>query len=168
VGSYETVGQNWATVQNTPMRYWKNYSHEGGINTPFIVSWPAGIKEGGGFYREPVHFIDIMATLVDLTGAIYPETFNDQAITPMQGTSLLPAFGNQPLERGKPLYWQWRAGGAVRDGDMKAVFHNNAWELFDLSKDRNESNGLSAQHPEQLQEMKRMWAAWYDSTKTGK
>jgi arylsulfatase A-like enzyme len=168
VGSYETVGQNWATVQNTPMRYWKNYSHEGGINTPFIVSWPAGIKEGGGFYREAAHFIDVMATLVDLTGATYPETFNGQAITRMQGTSLLPAFGNQSLKREKPLFWQWRRGGAVRDGEMKAVFNNNTWELFDLSKDRNESNDLSAQYPEQLQEMKRMWAEWYDSTATGK
>jgi arylsulfatase A-like enzyme len=168
VGSYETVGENWATVQNTPMRYWKNYSHEGGINTPFIASWPAGIKETGGFCREPVHFIDVMATLVDLTGATYPETFNGQAITPMQGTSLLPAFDNRPLAREKPLYWQWRAGGAVRDGNMKAVFFSGAWELFDLSKDRNESTDLSSKYPEQLQRMKRMWAEWYYSTDAGK
>jgi arylsulfatase len=168
VGSYETVGQNWATVQNTPMRYWKNYSHEGGNNTPFIVSWPEKIKEVGGFCREPVHFIDVMATLVDLTGATYPESFKEQEIIPMQGTSLLPAFDNRPLNREKPLYWQWKKGGAVRDGDMKAVFFSGAWELFDLSKDRNEANDLSAQYPEQLQRMKRMWAEWYYSTDAGK
>jgi arylsulfatase len=51
---------------------------------------------------------------------------------------------------------------------MKPVFNNKTWELFDLSKDRNESNDLSAQYPEKLQEMKRMWAEWYHSTDTGK
>jgi arylsulfatase len=92
VASYEEVGKNWATVQNTPLRNWKNYSHEGGIRTPFIVSWQAGIKNGGGFCHEPAHFIDIMSTLVDLTGASYPKTFSGKAVIPMQGVSLLPAF----------------------------------------------------------------------------
>lgn len=168
VGSYETVGQNWATVQNTPMRYWKNYSHEGGINTPFIVSWPEKIKEVGGFYREPAHFIDVMPTLVDLSGATYPVTFNGQVITPMQGTSLLLAFEKQPLARENPLFWQWKKGGAVRVGAIKAVFFSGKWELFDFSKDRNESNDLSAKYPEQLQRMKRMWTEWYHSADAGK
>jgi arylsulfatase len=164
VGSYETVGKNWATVQNTPLRYWKNYSHEGGINTPFIVSWPAGIKERGGFYREPAHFIDVMATLVDVTGARYPETLNDQVIVPMQGVSLQPAFENQSLQREKPIFWQWNKGGAIRIGDMKAVFYNGTWELFDLSKDRNESNDLSSQYPKILDEMQREWKHWIQTT----
>lgn len=164
VGSYETVGKNWATVQNTPMRYWKNYSYEGGINTPFIVSWPKVIKKVGGFYREPSHFIDVMPTLVDLSGATYPATFNGHVITPMQGISLLPAFENRSLQRDGPLYWQWKKGGAVRNGAMKAVFFNDTWELFDLSKDRNESNDLSAQYPDVLQRMKWMWTEWYHST----
>jgi arylsulfatase len=164
VGSYETVGKNWATVQNTPLRYWKNYSHEGGINTPFIVSWPAGIKERGGFYREPAHFIDVMATLVDVTGARYPETLNDQVIVPMQGVSLQPAFENQSLQREKPIFWQWNKGGAIRIGDMKAVFYNDTWELFDLSKDRNESNDLSSQYPKILDEMQREWKHWIQTT----
>jgi arylsulfatase A-like enzyme len=168
VGSYEAVGKNWATVQNTPLRYWKNYSHEGGINTPFIVSWPDGIKEVGGFYREPAHFIDIMATLVEITGASYPETFNDQNITPVQGISLLPAFENESLNRTEPLFWQWGKGGAIRDGKMKAVILEGKWELFDVAKDRNESNDLSLQYPEKLERLKQMHAEWYASTASGK
>jgi len=168
VASYEVVGENWATVQNTPLRKWKNYSHEGGINTPFIVSWPDRIKNGGGFYDEPAHLIDIMATLVDLTGAPYPETFDGKAITPMQGVSLLPAFENKPLSREQPLFFQWSKGGAVRNGDWKAVFWEKKWELFNLSEDRNESNNLSGKYPEKMSAMQDLYRNWYQAAQKGK
>jgi arylsulfatase A-like enzyme len=163
VSSYETVGKHWATVQNTPLRNWKNYSHEGGIRTPFIVTWPARIKDRGGFYHEPAHLIDIMATLVDLTGAEYPEAFEGQAVTPMQGVSLLPAFDQQPLLRAQPLYFQWGKGGAVRDGDWKAVFWADQWELFEIRADHTESNDLSAQYPQKLNAMKAQYRNWYQA-----
>jgi arylsulfatase len=167
VASYETVGKNWATVQNTPLRNWKNYSHEGGIRTPFIVNWPDRIKDGGGFYHEPAHLIDIMPTLVDLTGAIYPKTFEGKTITPMQGVSLLPAFESKPLMRDKPIFFQWKKGGAVRDGDWKAVFWGNKWELFDMSADHNESNDLSSQYPEKMGTMKELYQNWYQASRKG-
>lgn len=162
VGSYEVVGRNWATVQNTPLRFWKNYSHEGGINTPLIVSGAGLVKNPGSFYRQPVHFIDIMATLVDLAGAEYPEKYQDKKITPMQGISILSALQGQELKREKPLYWQWAKGGAIRENDIKAVFSKNGWELYDLSKNRNENTQLK--NPEQLQQMKDRWQKWYDES----
>lgn len=162
VTSYETVGKNWATVQNTPLRNWKNYSHEGGIRTPFIISFPGKVKTPSGFYHEPAHFIDIMATLVDLTGASYPENYKKKSVTPMQGVSLLPALENRSLEREKRLFWQWKRGGAVRDGSWKAVFYGKKWELFDLSKDHNEANDLSSQYPEKMATMKQHYADWYE------
>jgi arylsulfatase len=164
VASYEAVGKNWATVQNTPLRNWKNYSHEGGIRTPFIVSWQAGIKNGGGFCHEPAHFIDIMSTLVDLTGASYPKTFSGKAVIPMQGVSLLPAFEKKPVVREQPLFFQWSNGGAVRDGDWKAVFWGKRWELFDMSRDHNESIDLSSRYPEKMSAMKKMYHDWYRAT----
>ena len=165
VASFEAVGKNWATVQNTPLRNWKNYSHEGGIRTPFIVNWPNGIKNTGGFYHDPAHFIDIMATLVELTGANYPKTFNDKAITPMQGVSLLPALENKSLKRENPIFFQWSQGGAVRDGNWKAVFWAKKWELFDMSKDHNESNDMSLKYPEKMSIMKNMYKKWYSECK---
>lgn len=165
VASYEAVGRNWATVQNTPLRKWKNYSHEGGIRTPLIVCWPNKIKRGGEQVHQPAHLIDIMPTLVELTGATYPETFNGVPITPLQGVSLLSALHNKSLNRDSPLFWQWSNGGAVRQGDMKAVFwgdkKNRNWELYDLSKDRNEMNDLSADVPQLLNTLKATWNAWY-------
>jgi len=167
VASYETVGQAWATVQNTPLRYWKTYTHEGGIRTPFIINWPGKIKNAGGFYHGTAHFIDIMATLVELTGATYPDTFNGEPVVPMQGISLLPAFDNKPLVRNKPLFWQFGRGGGVRDGNMKAVYYRKKWELFDLENDRNESHDLANQYPERLATMKAMYDTWFKSVRKG-
>ncbi len=164
VSSYEVVGQDWATVQNTPLRYWKNYSHEGGICTPLIAFWPGHIKKGG-FNREPVHFIDIMPTLVEIAGAEYPETFNGTRITPMQGTSLTPAFAHRPLARQKPLYWKWKRGGGMRDEDTKAVFYDKKWELYNIEADRNETQNLAQSQPEKLKELQNRWRAWYTSVK---
>jgi len=165
VASYETVGQSWATVQNTPLRYWKNYSHEGGICTPLIVSWPGRVDKPGRFERQPVHFIDVMATLVDLTGATYPKSRNDSPVTPMQGTSLLPALRGEPIQREQPLFWQWSRGGAIRQGAMKAVFQNNGrWELYNIDTDRNENHDLAASAPELLEAMTRKWDAWFETT----
>lgn len=165
VASFETVGRTWATVQNTPLRNWKNYSHEGGIRTPFIVSWIGRITKPGSFYHEPVHFIDIMATLVDLTGAPYPETFAGKNITPMQGISLLPAFRNEPLVRKQPLFFHWSQGGAVRDGKWKAVYWGKTWELYDLSIDHNEANDLAAQSPERIRTMQQAHHAWLQESR---
>ena len=142
VASYETVGRKWATVQNTPLLKWKNYSHEGGVRTPLIVCWPERIKTAGAYRDQTGHLIDIMPTLVDLTGATHPAGEGKKSVIPMQGISLLPAFDDKPLKRRKPIFWQWSAGGAIRDGDMKAVFWGRGdkrkWELYDLSKDSNE------------------------------
>ena len=63
VASFDTIGEDWAIIQNTPFSgYYKNYSHDM-ICTPFIAYWPKGLKNPGSFNREPAHFIDIMATL---------------------------------------------------------------------------------------------------------
>ena len=168
VASYEAVGKSWATVQNTPLRKWKNYSQEGGIRTPLIVCWPGKIKHPGGFCHAYGHFIDIMPTLVELTGAQYPGPAGDSAVPPMQGISLLPALTGQPLERNKPIFWQWSRGGAIREGDMKAVFWGGRgtareWELHDLSKNPNETVNLAAEMPEKLRELTAKWENWYAS-----
>ncbi len=165
VSSFETVGVNWATVQNTPMRFWKNYTHEGGICTPFIMNWPERIKQPGSFCRDPVHFIDIMASLVDMTGVKYPTMHHNKPVTPMQGTSLMPVLQSHSIKREHPLYWKWNRGGGIREGNMKAVFYDQKWELYDLSGDRNENHDISKERPGQLKDMITRWQAWYADAK---
>lgn len=161
VASFDTVGESWAIVQNTPFRFYKNYSHEGGICTPFIASWPKGIKKTGGMNDQVAHFIDIMPTVAELGGAVYPKNHHGTKITPMQGVSLLPALKGGSVKRGKPVFWSWKNGSAIREENMKAVRWGEDWELYDLSSDRNETKNLASTRPETLQNLVKQWDRWY-------
>ena len=77
--TYIAYGRGWANVCNTPFREYKHWVHEGGISTPLIAHWPAGIKRRGELGTQPGHLIDIMATCVDLAGATYPRASYDGA-----------------------------------------------------------------------------------------
>ena len=89
--TYASLGARWSNVANTPFRFWKAKSYEGGICTPMIANWPKGIKKNvGGMTSEIGHVMDIMATCVDLADAEYPTTYKGHDILPMEGKSLLP------------------------------------------------------------------------------
>jgi Arylsulfatase A and related enzymes len=158
--TYIAYGRGWANVSNTPFREYKHWVHEGGISTPLIAHWPAHIPKtlNGTLVADPGHLIDIMATCVDLAGATYPETYQGEAIKPMEGVSLKPAFSGKPIERKEPLYWEHEGNKAIRDGKWKLVAKSNGpWELYDISQDRIESNDLSAQYPDQVKRLSELW-----------
>ncbi len=160
---------DWANVSNTPFRMFKNYTFEGGINTPLIAWWPGRVP-AGKIVSHPAHFIDIMPTLVELTGAKYPTRFRDQPIVPMQGESILPVLKGEEVTREKPIFWQWSNGRAVRQGKWKLVCwarrpkagepDTTKWELYDIDADRTEVNDLAATHPEVVRKMTAMWIKW--------
>ena len=154
-------GKSWAWLQDTPFRKFKHYNHEGGIATPLIAHWPAGIAARGEWRRQPAHVIDVMATLVDVCGAKYPTEHNGTAILPMEGTSLVPAFTNEQQPRG-PLFWEHEGNAAVRRGDWKLVRlgGRGPWELYNLASDRTEQHDLAAEQPRRVAELKQLWLAW--------
>jgi arylsulfatase A-like enzyme len=161
--SFITYGQGWANVSNTPFRGYKRQTYEGGIATPLIAHWPKGISESrrNALINDPTHLIDIMATLVDLTGAKYPVEYKGNKITPMQGISLLPAFEGKALERKDPLFWEHHGNRAIRDGKWKLVAdYEQPWELFDMEADRTEMHNLAEKHPEKVKELEAKWDAW--------
>ncbi len=156
-------GKAWANVSNTPFREYKHWEHEGGISTPLIAHWPAGIarERSGKLEAQPAHLIDLMATCVDLAGAKYPAEFAGQKIQPMEGVSLAPAFAGKPLNRAQPIFWEHEGNRAIRSGDWKLVSkHPDGWELYDLAADRTEMHDLAAQQPERVKEMSAQWEAW--------
>jgi arylsulfatase A-like enzyme len=159
--TYIGYGRNWANVSNTPHREYKHYVHEGGISTPFIAHWPAGIKAKNELRTEPSHLIDLMATCVDLAGANYPSKFKGKSIQSMEGKSLVPVFGNQTLAR-EAIYWEHEGNCAVRMGDWKLVAkgRNSKWELYNVAADRSELNNLVAVHPERTEAMATMWQGY--------
>jgi arylsulfatase len=157
------LGQCWATLANTPFRRYKHFTHEGGISTPLIVHWPAGItsERRGQLEHQPGHLIDVMATAVDASGATYPIEFNGHAIQPMEGVSLLPAFNGRKLERKEPIFFEHEGNRAVRAGKWKLVLkHRGPWELYDMEADRTETRNLIDDQPELARELIARWEAW--------
>ncbi|CAN5477186.1 arylsulfatase [soil metagenome] len=164
-GSVVFCGESWANLQDTPNRLFKHFNHEGGISTPLIVHWPAGIAAKGELRTEPSHFIDIISTLVDYAGATYPKQFNGQAVQPMEGKSLRPAFADQPISRDEPLFWSHEGNAAIRVGDWKLVRQAlENWELYDLKADRTEVHDLASAQPDRVQQMTALWDAWAKRT----
>jgi arylsulfatase len=169
-GSAQSVvwtGMNWATLQNTPFQYFKHFTEEGGIATPLIAYWPKGIAaaQRGTKVTAPGHLIDVMPTLVEVSGATYPTTFNGHAIVPMQGRSMVPAFTGKPLTRDKPIFWEHEGNRAVRDGRWKLVARfRQPWQLFDMTKDRAEMHDLAAAQPDRVKAMAAQYDAWAASS----
>jgi arylsulfatase len=153
--TYVAYGPGWANVSNTPFREYKHWVHEGGISTPLIAHWPAGIRAKGELRQQPGHLIDVAATAYELAGAAYPPT-----ALPLAGKSLVPAFANQPLDR-TALFWEHEGNRAIRVGAWKLVAkHHQPWELYDLSNDRTEQHNLAQQHPERVEALTQQHAAW--------
>jgi arylsulfatase len=161
--TYIAYGRNWANVSNTPFREYKHWVHEGGIATPLIAHWPAGIpkERNGKLENQPGHLIDLMATCVALAGARYPEQAGGQKIKPMEGVSLAPAFSGDKVQRTNAIFWEHEGNRAVRDGKWKVVAKGGAeWELYDMENDRTEMHDLAAARPAKARELASKWDAW--------
>ena len=161
VNSFLSYGSGWASVSNTPFRKWKQDSFEGGIATPLVAHWPAGIKPQANWNREAVHLIDIMPTLVAVSGANYPGASKQSNIAAMDGVSLMPSFKGQSIVRKNPLFFEFGRGAAMYDGQWKLVRSGLTWELYNLRSDRSEIKNLADKHPEIVKNMDTQWKAWW-------
>ena len=184
--TYASYGRAWANLSNTPFRFYKQWTHEGGIATPFIVHWPHGGLHAGSVVRAPFQLVDVLPTVIEAAGASYPAEYQGRTILPAEGRSLLPALRGEAVPDAT-LYWEHTGQAAVRrdrwkllrsypeakrywvcSGDPATVSANprllqeqsSSWELYDLSCDRSELNDVAAQHPEIVDELSRQWHAW--------
>lgn len=168
-GTHMAYGSAWANLCNTPFKFFKHFTHQGGIVTPFIVHWPAGVQTPGRWVRDPAHIMDIMATLVDVAQASYPKQKNGQPILPMEGTSLAPTFKDGGTLPTRTLCFQHEGAKAIVQGNWKLVEGKkmpteSIWELYDLAKDPCETVNRAAQHPEVVKSMSAEYAAWAKRT----
>lgn len=160
--TWNYIGNAWASAVNTPFRYWKKESYEGGSATPFIVHWPDRLKsKENTINRGLAHVIDILPTCLELSESTYPETVNGQKAIPPVGKNLLPLLFNETESIHDTLYWEHEGGRAIRIGDWKmAALPNNNWELFNLATDHTETGDLSTKYPDKVKEMNTAWENW--------
>ena len=160
--TYTGIGAPWASASNTPFRYWKKESFEGGCHTPLIVHWPKGLVAGPGAVTEQLgHVIDIMPTCLELAEANYPDQYNGQTLTPLDGRTLKPILADSKREGHEQLFFEHMGGRAVIEGRFKLVaLENRPWELYDLSTDRTEMNNLADEHPDRVRTMSNHWDNW--------
>ena len=158
--TYQSYGTAWANLSNTPFRLYKHWVHEGGIATPLILHWPRGIAQAGELRHRPGQLTDIMATVLDVSGATYPDMHQGHAVPPCEGESLVRSFASDDRERG-PLFWEHEGNAAVRVGKWKLVRkYPGPWELYDTEADRTEMHDLAERHPQRVAEMSALYAAW--------
>ena len=156
--SYET---EWANLSNTPFRWYKHYGHEGGVASPFIMYWPERLEDKNSLRRQVTGIIDVMATILEATGAEYPELYDGNAIIPLEGLSLMDAAINNSTVDRDAYYFEHEWNRYIRKGKWKLVaLGNGDWELYDMEIDRTELNDLSDQYPELVEELKDDWERW--------
>lgn len=162
--SFLCLGPGWSSVANTPFRRHKTWVHEGGISTPLVAHWPQGISARGELRHDPSHLIDIVPTVLEIAGGKKPTEWQGTPIPPAPGKSLVPAFTADGSVQHEDLWWLHEGNRALRVGDWKLVsagpkgdFTAAPWELYDLSKDRGETNNLAAQMPEKVAELAKRW-----------
>ncbi len=156
--SYLGMGPGWSSASNTPFRLHKSWTHEGGISTPLVVSWPAGIKARNELRSNPGHLIDIVPTLLEVTGAKQPDEVAGLKVPPIHGTSLVPDFTKDGSVKREFLWWNHDGHRAIRMGDWKLVANGKSpWELYDMGQDRSETRNLAEDHPEKVVELEKAW-----------
>jgi arylsulfatase len=164
--TYLCLGPGFSSAANTPFRRHKTWVHEGGICTPLIVHWPQGIAARGELRNDPVHLIDVVPTIVELTGAKLPTTEAGQPVPPRPGKSLVRAFAKDGAIERESLWWLHEGNRAIRVGNWKLVAaKDEPWELYDLSKDRSEMHDLASSLPDKVRELEQRWKAQLDAMK---
>ncbi|MCU0720531.1 MAG: arylsulfatase [Pirellula sp.] len=161
--TYLCLGPGFSSACNTPHRRHKTWVHEGGISTPLIVHWPAKISDKGALRTTPAHLVDIVPTILELTGV--QQTLQDErpdapklSIPALSGRSLTTSFGQDIVIDRKSLWWLHEGNRALRVGDWKLVASKGEpWELYDLRSDRAEQNNLAEQYPDKVRELATLW-----------
>ena len=177
--TYNHMSAGWSWAFDTPFDWFKqNASRLGGINQNMVVSWPARIKDKGGVRDQFMHVIDVMPTIMEAAGIKAPEVVDGIKQAPIEGTSFLYTFDKENAKapsRHKLQYFemfgQWalyddgwllstkvdRAPWVVFGPANTDPLNNQVFQLYDLNKDRNQTNDVAAKYPEKVTAMRAMF-----------
>ncbi len=173
--SYNHYAVGWAHALDTPYQWTKQVaSHWGGTRNATVVHWPGGISAKNQIRSQFSHVIDIAPTVLQVAGLPAPTMVNGVAQTPLPGVSMAYCFDDaQAAERHETQYFEmfgnrgiyhkgWTAVTKhstpwVLVGGDKVAFDDDVWELYDTGKDWSQAHDLSAEYPEKLKDLQRLW-----------
>lgn len=168
--TYNHFPTGWAVAFSTPFRMFKRYSQfSGGTADPLVISWPKGIKVQGEVRHQYHHAVDIVPTLLELTGLTMPEEYRGVSQYPLSGVSMAYTFDAAPdakTQKKRQYYAMFGTRGIWEDGWKAAAIHppfstgnfeNDTWELYHVDADRSESTNLADKHPKKLEALKKAW-----------
>lgn len=148
----------------------KRYSQfSGGTADPLVISWPKGIKAQGEVRHQYHHAVDIVPTLLELTGLEMPEEYRGVKQYPLSGVSMATTFDAAPdakTRKKRQYYAMFGTRGIWEDGWKAATIHppfakgnfeNDMWELYHVDEDRSESTNPADKYPEKLEALKKTW-----------
>jgi arylsulfatase len=161
--SYRGYARPWASVSNTPWKRHKVTAYEGGISTPIIARWPAGIdaKNNGKLIRTPAHVIDLFPTFATLAGATYPATNTIK----FEGRDITSMIKGTAGDSDRTFCWEHEGHRGIRKGKWKLVSSpardaTSPWELYNIEEDRVESHNLAASQPDLVKKLAAEYDAW--------
>ncbi len=159
--TYASYGRAWANLSNTPFREYKHWVHEGGISTPLLLHWPAGMRDPGRLEHTPFQLVDVMPSLLEAAGATYPTTRAGHPVPALEGRSMLPVVRGESVDAEIPLVWEHEGNAGVRRGQWKLVRKfGGEWELYDMVRDRTELVDLSSSEPAVVRDLVDFYDAW--------
>ncbi|MCP5029728.1 MAG: arylsulfatase [Actinomycetia bacterium] len=169
---YNNYPWGWSQVGNTPLRFYKQNTYEGGIRDPLIVHWPNGIKDAGGLRSQYHHVSDLLPTVLDCVGVEAPDEYRGVPQMPVEGTSLRYTFDapDEPTRK-RTQYYEMLGHRAIWHDGWKAVtmhergtpFENDHWALYHTDVDFSEIDDLADEQPEKLRELVDRW--WVEAGK---
>ena len=166
--SHCNIPWGWAQAGNTPLKWYKQNTHGGGVRDPLIMHFPAGLDAPGAFRRQFCHAVDIAPTVLDIIGIETPSVVAGVTQMPVHGVSLKPALADPEakVERGPQFFEMlghrgiWKSGWkAVTRHEQGKPFDEDRWELYRLAEDFSEMNDLAASEPARLKELIELWWA---------
>ncbi len=169
-GSSTDIGPGWAYAAATPLRLFKGYVAQGGIQVPAIIKLPGSTTNAGSKTDHLTHVVDLMPTFLSVAEANYPDVYNGQSIVPLQGKSLMPLLRGETTIDSEPRELGWSAYGmdAYRKGDWKVLrltepYGNGDWQLYDLAADPGELRDLAPEFPNRVETLAKAWEVYAES-----
>ena len=166
--TYPHYSFGWAVAGDTPFRYYKQTTHEGGTRVPLVISWPKGIAARGEVRGQFVHDTDVAPTILAATGVPLAPVINNVPQVPMEGQNIIATFADAkaPGHQGPQYVEMYGNKGLWQDGWSIVTSHRvdtwnvtnrspitEPWELYDLTKDPGQTTDLAAKFPDRVKAM---------------